>query len=95
MSDVRDENMVHVAPSLGHAYALSGRALEAISLLENSIEQAAAIGLMFAQSQRMGWLAHAQLVAGRPAEAGHTAPQRSASPAGITSAARGVDLWNH
>jgi tetratricopeptide (TPR) repeat protein len=58
-----------VAPSLGHAYALSGKPAQAITLLEHAMEQAAARKMMFAQSLRMGWLAHAYLQAGRLPEA--------------------------
>jgi len=58
-----------VAPSLGHAYALSGKTAQAITLLEHAMEQAAARKMMFAQSLRMGWLAHAYLQAGRLPEA--------------------------
>ena len=58
-----------VAPSLGHAYALAGQPARAIPLLERAMERATSTRLMFAQSLRVGWLAHAQLVAGRTLEA--------------------------
>jgi class 3 adenylate cyclase/tetratricopeptide (TPR) repeat protein len=58
-----------VAPSLGHAYAVAGRPTEAIPLLKQSMEQAVAMRLTFAQSLGAGWLAHAYLEAGRLAEA--------------------------
>jgi tetratricopeptide (TPR) repeat protein len=58
-----------VAPSLGHAYALAGEPVRAIPLLEKAMERATATRLMFAQSLRAGWLAHAYLAAGRLAEA--------------------------
>jgi hypothetical protein len=64
-----------VGPPVGHVYSLSGRAVEAISLLEKAIEQAAVVGLVFNRSLNMGWLAHAQLVAGHPADASRTASQ--------------------
>ena len=58
-----------VAPSLGHAYTLTGKAAQGIPLLEKATAQAAAIGSMFAHSLRVGWLAQAYLVDGRRAEA--------------------------
>jgi len=58
-----------VAPSLGHAYALAGEPVRAIPLLERAMERASATRLMFAQSLRVGWLAHAYLGAGRVNEA--------------------------
>jgi tetratricopeptide (TPR) repeat protein len=58
-----------VAPSLGHAYALSGKWSDAIPLLEQAVEQGATTGMLYAQSLRVGWLAHAYLQAGRPADA--------------------------
>jgi class 3 adenylate cyclase/tetratricopeptide (TPR) repeat protein len=58
-----------VAPSLGHAYALSGKTAQAITLLEHAMEQAGARKMLFAQPLRMGWLAHAYLQAGRLPEA--------------------------
>jgi tetratricopeptide (TPR) repeat protein len=64
-----------VAPSLGHAYAMSGKAIEAIQLFEKAIEQVAAVGFNFAQSLSIGWLARAQLLAGRPVEAWGTASE--------------------
>jgi tetratricopeptide (TPR) repeat protein len=66
---------VGVAPFLAHAYALSGRAAEAIALLEQATERAAAMKTMFAQSLRVAWLAHAYLTAGRPADACRLAPE--------------------
>jgi len=62
-----------VAPSLAHAYALSGKAPQAIVLLESAIEQAAARKMMFAQPLRMGWLAHAYAKVGRVADADRVA----------------------
>ena len=58
-----------VAPSVGHAYALSGRAAQAIPLLEQAVERAAATNMMFAHSLRVAWLAHAYLLADRVPEA--------------------------
>jgi tetratricopeptide (TPR) repeat protein len=82
-----------VAPALGHAYALAGRAPEAIPLIEKAVEQAAANGSMFGQSLRTIWLAQALLIGGRPVEA-----QRVASEA-MTLARRhrerGHEVWIH
>src|SRR5262249_42280359 len=58
-----------VAPTLGHAYALTGKAAQAIPLLEQALQQAATTKLMFAQSLRMGWLGHAYLHAGPAGDA--------------------------
>jgi tetratricopeptide (TPR) repeat protein len=58
-----------VAPSLGHAYALSGKSTDAIPLLEQAVQQGAATRMQYAQSLRAGWLAHAYLQAGRAADA--------------------------
>jgi class 3 adenylate cyclase/tetratricopeptide (TPR) repeat protein len=58
-----------VAPSLGHAYALSGKTAQAITLLEQAMEQATVRKMLFAQALRVGWLAHAYLQAGRLTEA--------------------------
>jgi tetratricopeptide (TPR) repeat protein len=82
-----------VAPALGHAYALAGRAAEAIPLLEKAVEQATASGSMFGQSLRTIWLAQALLIGGRPVDA-----QRVASEA-LTLARRhrerGHEVWIH
>src|SRR5262249_25760719 len=56
----------------GGAYALSGRVDGGITLLEQSVEQAAAMRLVANHSLRLAWLAWAQLLAGRREEAaGH------------------------
>jgi DNA-binding NtrC family response regulator/tetratricopeptide (TPR) repeat protein len=82
-----------VAPALGHAYALSGKAEEAIPLIEKAVEQAAASGSMFGQSLRTIWLAQALLLGGRPTDA-----QRVAFEA-LTLARRhrerGHEVWIH
>jgi tetratricopeptide (TPR) repeat protein len=82
-----------VAPSLGHAYALSGKVAQAIPLLEQAAEQAAARRMMFAQPLRLGWLAHAYLKAGRIADARRLAPE------GLELAhrygERGHEVWIH
>jgi DNA-binding NtrC family response regulator/tetratricopeptide (TPR) repeat protein len=82
-----------VAPSLGHAYALSGRVEEAIALLEQAMERAAATNLMFAQSLRVGWLAHAYLRAARLPEARRLASQ--ALDLARRHHERGHEAWIH
>lgn len=82
-----------VAPSLGHAYALSGRGAEAIPLLERAMEQAASIGSMFAQSLRAGWLAQAHLVAGHRGEAERLAVE--ALTLARRHRERGHEVWIH
>jgi hypothetical protein len=64
-----------IAPSLGHAYALSGKATQGMQLLEKSIAQAVARGSMFGQSLRMGWLAHALLESERGTDARRAASE--------------------
>ncbi|MGH7322120.1 MAG: AAA family ATPase [Candidatus Rokuibacteriota bacterium] len=54
-----------VAAPLGLAYARSGRAAEALPLLEQAVEQAAAMKLMANQSLRVTWLGEAHALAGR------------------------------
>lgn len=58
-----------ILPPLGYAYALAGRLTDALRLLEQSVEQAAAMGLAAAQSLRLAWLGEAHLLAGRRDEA--------------------------
>jgi tetratricopeptide (TPR) repeat protein len=58
-----------VAPSLGHAHALAGRVEEATALLEESVQGAAAAGMLYGQALRLAWLADAYLRAGRLADA--------------------------
>jgi class 3 adenylate cyclase/tetratricopeptide (TPR) repeat protein len=82
-----------VAPSLGHAYALSGKAAQAITLLEQAMEQAAARKMMFAQPLRLGWLAHAHLQAGRAPEARRLA--RQALDLARHQRERGHEVWIH
>ncbi|MGH7403326.1 MAG: ATP-binding protein, partial [Candidatus Rokuibacteriota bacterium] len=53
----------------GRALALAARAAEAVPLLERAIERAQALPFLFGHSQWVAWLAHAQLLAGRPGEA--------------------------
>jgi class 3 adenylate cyclase/tetratricopeptide (TPR) repeat protein len=50
---------------LGAAYALAGRADPAVALLEQTVEQAAAMRLMAHHALRLTWLGHARLVGGR------------------------------
>lgn len=61
-----------ITAPLGGAYALSGRLDSGITLLEQSVEQAASMRLVANHSLRLVWLAWAQLLAGRREEAaGH------------------------
>ena len=80
-----------VAPSLGHAYALSGKSMQAITLLEHATEQAVARRMMFAQPLRLGWLGHAYLQAGRVAEARNLA--RKALELARQYGERGHEVW--
>jgi tetratricopeptide (TPR) repeat protein len=80
-----------VAPSLAHAYALSGKAPQAIALLESAIEQAAARKMMFAQPLRMGWLAHAYAKVGRVADADRVASE--ALDLARRHGERGHEVW--
>jgi tetratricopeptide (TPR) repeat protein len=82
-----------VAPSLGHAYALSGKTAQAITLLEHAREQAAARKMMFAQPLRLGWLGHAYLQAGRVTEASDLA--RKALELARQHGERGHEVWIH
>jgi tetratricopeptide (TPR) repeat protein len=59
----------HTAAALGHVYALGERVAEALPLLEQAVEQAAAMGLMAHQSLRVAWLSEAYLLAGRADDA--------------------------
>jgi tetratricopeptide (TPR) repeat protein len=58
-----------VAAALGRAYALSERAQEGLSLLDEGIRQAEATRFMFGQALRVAWLAEVYASAGRMAEA--------------------------
>jgi tetratricopeptide (TPR) repeat protein len=66
----------HTSATLGAAYTLAGRIAEALPLLEQSIEQAVAIRLMFCHAHRVAWLSEAYLLAGRLDEA-YTQAQRA------------------
>jgi class 3 adenylate cyclase/tetratricopeptide (TPR) repeat protein len=50
-----------IAATLGAAYALAGRVTEALPLLEQAVEQATAMGIMFAHSLRIAWQGEAAL----------------------------------
>jgi tetratricopeptide (TPR) repeat protein len=65
-----------VAAPLGAAYALAGRAAEAVVLLEQAVTQAVARQYLWDQTLRMVWLGEAYLHAGRVDEAG-TQAQRA------------------
>jgi tetratricopeptide (TPR) repeat protein len=54
-----------ITAPLGGAYALDGRVDGGITLLEQSVEQAASMRLVANHSLRLAWLAWAQLLAGR------------------------------
>jgi class 3 adenylate cyclase/tetratricopeptide (TPR) repeat protein len=54
-----------VAAPLGAAYALEGRVTEAVSLLEEAVEQASAQSFMGTHARRLTWLGEACLLAGR------------------------------
>jgi class 3 adenylate cyclase/tetratricopeptide (TPR) repeat protein len=82
-----------VAPSLGYAYALLGRSGDAIPLLEQAVERAAAMNMMFAHSLRMAWLAHAYLLAGRVTEARHRSQEALALA--HRHRERGHEVWIH
>ena len=61
-----------ITAPLGAAYALGGRVDSGVTLLEQSVEQAASMRLVANHSLRLAWLAGAQLLAGRREEAlGH------------------------
>jgi tetratricopeptide (TPR) repeat protein len=58
-----------IAPALGAAYALTGRADEAVALLEQTIEQGAASSIFSQHSLTVALLGEALLLAGREQEA--------------------------
>jgi class 3 adenylate cyclase/tetratricopeptide (TPR) repeat protein len=57
--------VVFMTGPLGAAYALDGRLDRAVALLEQTVDQAVAIGLVANHAQRLGWLGRARLLAGR------------------------------
>ena len=65
-----------VAAPLGAAYALAGRAADAVALLEQAVTQAVARQYLWDQALRMVWLGEAYLHAGRLDEA-ETQAQRA------------------
>jgi tetratricopeptide (TPR) repeat protein len=82
-----------VAPSLGAAYVRSGRTAEALPLLEQAAEQAASMGMMYAQSLRLAWLAEAFLRAGRADKAEELVPR--ALELSREHGERGHEAWIH
>ena len=64
-----------VAASLGHVYVWSGRAAEAVPLLEEAVEASTAIRMLGARSLFMTFRAEAYLVLGRIADAREQAEQ--------------------
>jgi len=59
--------------TLGLAYALTGRSAPAVTLLEEAVEQAARMKLMFNHAARLTRLGEAYLVAGQPQRANEVA----------------------
>src|SRR5262249_4650748 len=57
------------ASSLGYAYALAGRVVEALALLERVLEEAERSGGLQEQALYVAWLSEASLLAGRREEA--------------------------
>jgi tetratricopeptide (TPR) repeat protein len=58
-----------IASTLGAAYALSGHVIEAVPLLEETVQQATSMGIMFAHSLRVAWQSEASLRADRREDA--------------------------
>ena len=58
-----------IASTLGAAYAQSGHVAEALPLLDEAVEQATAMGIMFAHSLRLAWQSEASLRADRREDA--------------------------
>jgi class 3 adenylate cyclase/tetratricopeptide (TPR) repeat protein len=54
-----------VTGPLGAAYALDGRANHAVTVLEQTVEQAVSVRLVANHALRLAWLGHAHLLAGR------------------------------
>jgi tetratricopeptide (TPR) repeat protein len=65
-----------VASSLGAAYTLAGRTVDALPLLEQVVEQTMAIRFLIYHALRVVWLGEAYLLTGRLDEA-HTQAQRA------------------
>lgn len=64
-----------IAGSLGMVYALAGQTTKGLALLEQSTQQADALGLCVGHALWHSWLAWALLLAGRFSEAQHLATQ--------------------
>jgi tetratricopeptide (TPR) repeat protein len=79
------------AAPLGAAYALTGRAAEARSLLEQAMEQAAAMGRMVDYALWAAWLGETALLAGHLEEADNLA--RRALEFSLTYRERGHQAW--
>ena len=80
-----------VAPSVGHARALAGRLPEAIALLEESVQDSAAAGMLYGQALRLSWLADAYRRAGRIADARRVVQQ--ALDLARDQGERGHEVW--
>jgi tetratricopeptide (TPR) repeat protein len=76
---------------LAHAYALAGRFTDAIPLLEETTEIAAAKGIWADQSLRVAWLGEAYLLDGRHGEA--TATANRALELAVKYEERGNEAW--
>jgi hypothetical protein len=59
----------------GYALALAGRPGEGVPPLERALAQAPGLPFLFGHAQWTAWLAHAYLLAGRPADAGRCADE--------------------
>jgi tetratricopeptide (TPR) repeat protein len=80
-----------VAPSVGHAHALAGRVPEAIALLEESVQDSAAAGMLYGQALRLSWLADAYRRMGRLDDARRMAQQ--ALDLARDQGERGHEVW--
>ncbi|HVQ76652.1 MAG TPA: adenylate/guanylate cyclase domain-containing protein [Candidatus Binatia bacterium] len=82
-----------IATSLGLAYALTGRIPAAVPLLEEAVEQAVEMKLMFNQAARLTWLAQAYLAAGQPHRASEAAERALGSA--LEQRERSNQTWAH
>ena len=67
---------LQIAPALGAAYTLAGRAADAVALLTQAVEQGTALGSISGQAPRLFRLGEAQVLAGR-LEEGHALTERA------------------
>jgi class 3 adenylate cyclase/tetratricopeptide (TPR) repeat protein len=80
-----------VASALGYSYALSGRAAEALPLLEQAVDQHVAAGRLGGHALRVAWLGEAHLLAGRLETAARVATR--ALDLSRAHAERGHEAW--